>query len=206
MSRLSDSLAKQLNANGYKIGVVNAGISGDTLTDVSSNAANNLEKGVDRVSRDVLALPNVLTMVTYLGSIDIRSVDCKSAPELETAMQTLVAKVVAAKVSVLLGTIPPSAFCTNPAQANFGPTPTAADPYAGGETGSLNGGEPQRTAFNAWMRTTGVKLPGVAGVADPARLHFLLPMYNSGDNFHPNGAGYEAESLAIPLKLLVPAQ
>ncbi len=208
--RISDQVAAQLNAAGYQIGVINAGISGNTITDVSTNAGNHIENAVDRLQRDVLSQPNVIAMVTYLGSIDIRSVDCKSAPAIETATQQLVAAAAAAKVRVLLGTIPPSAFCTNPAQANFGPTPTRENPYAGGEDGSLNGGEVQRQALNTWIRTTGATLPGVVGVADydqaladPARPHFLQPAYNSGDNYHPNGAGYKAESKAVPLNLLL---
>ncbi len=67
----------------------------------------------------------------------------------------------------------------------------------------------QRLALNTWIRQGGAQLPGVVGIADfdteladPARPNFLLPLYNSGDNYHPNGTGYKAESGAIPLQLL----
>ena len=69
----------------------------------------------------------------------------------------------------------------------------------------------QRTLLNGWLRTAGVGLPGVVGIADfdaaladPARPDFLLPPYNSGDNYHPTGAGYEAEAAVIALKTLLP--
>ena len=30
----------------------------------------------------------------------------------------------------------------------------------------------------------------------------MLPQYNSGDNYHPNGNGYSAEAQVIPLGFL----
>ena len=210
-SRLSDWLAARLNAAGYKIGVVNLGVPGDTVTDDTSNATDHVLNANQRIAQDALTVPNALAMVTYFGSIDLRSVDCKSAPAIEEATTRLIAAAHAAKLPVLLATIPPSAFCTNPAQANYGPVPSAADPYAGGVAAGkmANGAEVQRIALNAWIRATGASLPGVAGIADfdaalvdPARQSFLLPQYNSGDNYHPNGNGYHAEADAIPLNVL----
>ncbi len=210
-SRLSDWLARRLNAAGYKIGVVNLGVPGDTITDDSTGTTGNVQNANQRIGHDALTVPNPLAMVTYFGSIDIRSSDCKSAPAIEDATTRMVAQAYAAKLPILLATIPPSAFCTNPAQSNFGPFPSAADPYAGGvASGSTpNGGEMQRLALNTWIRSVGSNLPGVVGIADfstaltdPARQSFLLPQYNSGDNYHPNGSGYHAESDAIPLESL----
>ncbi len=213
-SRLSDWLAKRLNAAGYRLGVVNEGVPGDTVTADSSNTSNDVRSANDRITRDVLAQPNVVAMVTYFGSIDIRSPNCKSAPAIEAATEQMVATAAAAGVRVVLGTIPPSAFCTNPAQANYGPAPSPGDPYAGGGggPGPENGGAAQRRALCAWLRTTGAGLPGVVGVADfdqaladPARPDFLLAPYNSGDNYHPTGAGYAAAAAAIPLEVLLGA-
>ncbi len=211
-SRLSDWLARRLNAAGYKVGVLNEGVPGDTVTADVTNTLNDVRNANERIAQDVLAQPNVVAMVTYFGSIDIRSPDCKSAPAIEAATEQMVATAAAAGIRVVLGTIPPSAFCTNPAQANYGPVPTPADPFAGGADGPgrENGGEVQRTTLNGWLRTMGAGLPGVVGVADfdavladPARPDFLLAPYNSGDNYHPTGAGYEAEAGAISLGMLV---
>lgn len=209
-NRLGDWLARRLNAAGYQIGVVNEGISGDTVTDDSTNQTFHVKNANQRIAQDVLTLPNLLGMVTYFGSIDIRSPDCKSAPAIEEATQRLLATAHTAGVPVILATVPPSAFCTNAAQPNFGPTPTAADPYAGGSPATQNGGELQRMAFNTWIRQTGAGLAGVAGIADfdlalkdPNRPGFLQAPYNSGDNYHPTGAGYQAESLVIPFSVLL---
>ncbi len=206
-SRITDWLAKQLNASGYSIGVLNEGIPADTIAPDSTNATNHLQPGVERFSRDALAQPNVIAIVNYLGAIDLRDADCGSATAVEAATQTVVAAAAAAKVPIFLATLPPSAFCTNPARANYGPSPTASDPYAG--AGTVNGGEVQRRAFNTWIRSTGVGLPGVAGLvdldqvlADTTRPNFLLPAYNSGDNYHPNGAGYGAAAGAIPIEAI----
>lgn len=208
--RLSDWVGRRLNALGYQIGVVNEGVSGDTVTDDVTNTLNHVKNANQRIAQDVLTLPNLLAMVTYFGSIDIRSPDCKSAPAIEAATQQMIATAHAASVPVILATIPPSAFCTNSNQANFGPTPTASAPYAGAASdASPNGGEVQRIAFNTWIRQTGATLAGVAAIADfdqalrdPNRPSFLQPPYNSGDNYHPTGAGYQAESLALPLSTL----
>ncbi len=209
-NRLSDWLAKRLNAAGYSIGVVNLGVPGDTVTVDSTNSANHVRNANDRIAHDLLTLPNLLGAVTYFGSIDIRSPDCKTAPAIESATQQMVATAAASNVPVILATIPPSAFCTNPSQPDFGPTPTSADPYAGGVTpGPANGGENERMALNSWIRTRGAALTGVVGIADfdavladPSRPSFMLPQYNSGDNYHPNGNGYHTEANAIPLTSL----
>ena len=208
--RLSDWMGRRLNAAGYQIGVVNEGVSGDTVTDDITNTTNNVKNANQRIAQDVLTLPNLVGIVSYFGSIDIRSPDCKSAPAIEAATEQLIATAHAANAPMILATIPPSAFCSNPAQANYGPLPSAANPYAGAATDPVpNGGELQRIALNTWIRQTGATLPGVVGIADldqalhdPNRPSFLLAPYNSGDNFHPNGNGYQAESQAVPLTAL----
>ena len=207
--RLSDLVAQRLNAAGYQIGVVNEGVPGDTVTVDSSNQTGNVKNANDRIAQDVLGLPNLLGMVAYFGSIDLRSQDCKSASAIEAATQRMVATAATAKVPVVLVTIPPSAFCTNPAQSNFGPSPSPSAPYAGGSPGTVNGAETQRLTLNDWIRQTGAQLPGVVGIADfdnaladPARPNFMQPLYNSGDNYHPNGEGYRAEAGSVPLAVL----
>jgi hypothetical protein len=64
--------------------------------------------------------------------------------------------------------------------------------------------------MNTWIKTAGAQLPGVVGIADfdaallyTAHPDFMIPMYNSGDNFHPNGPGYGVQSSAIPLKSIL---
>jgi lysophospholipase L1-like esterase len=208
--RISDLIARRLNALGYHIGVLNAGIPYDTVTDNSNTATPHTLSANERIAHDVLALPNLIGMVTYFGSIDLRSSDCRDAVDMEAATQRMIQTAHAANVPVVMVTLPPTALCQNPSQPNYGPSPSAADPYAGGmQPGPPNGAEVQRILFNDWVRSTGVSLPGVAGIADydkalsdPQHPSFMLPLYNSGDNFHMNGAGYQAESDAIPLMML----
>lgn len=209
-NRVSDWLARRLLSLGYRIGVINAGIPGDTITDTPQNTPNDTPTANQRVAHDVLAIPNLLAMISYFGSIDLRSSSCKSALEIEAATQQLITTAVTAKIPVVLATLPPSAFCTNPAQSNYGPIPTASDPYAGGLTpGPPNGGEAQRAVYNQWLRRTAATLQGVAGIADydkqladPQHPGFMLPQFNSGDNYHANGLGYKAEADALPLTML----
>ena len=204
--RVTDWMARRLAAAGYRVGVLNAGLPGNPVTSLPGATPSPNQ----RFAQDILTLPNLLGIVSYFGSIDLRSSDCVSAPAMETGTQQLLASAAAAKLPVVLATLPPTALCSNPSQANYGPLPSPADPYEGGLTpGPANGAEVQRSAFNQWIRSTGSSLPGVAGIADydqalrdPAHSSFMLPQYNAGDNFHMNGQGYGAEASAVPLSFL----
>lgn len=207
--RPSDWLARQLNAAGYNLGVLNAGILGDPAGPSSTGTGS--VPGVDRLQPDVLAQPAVKAVVIYLGGVDIRGTDCRSAPFVESALAQMTAAAHAAGVRVVLATLPPGEWCSTPGQANFGPIPTDSDPFAGDlNPGPENPGSTQRRLLNDWIRTTGATLPGVVSVADfdkvlasPAHPDFMIPNLNSGDNFHPNGTGYGVQSGAISLPSLL---
>lgn len=65
-------------------------------------------------------------------------------------------------------------------------------------------GEQVREAVNQWIRTTQI-FDGVVdfdkAVRDPQHPLRFLPQYNSGDDLHPNDAGYKAMANAIDLSL-----
>jgi lysophospholipase L1-like esterase len=65
--------------------------------------------------------------------------------------------------------------------------------------------EAKRQAVNQWIMTShafdGV-IDFAAAVADPFDPLYINPAYNSGDNLHPNDAGYEAMANAINLAML----
>ncbi len=213
--RPSDWLARQLNAAGYNLGVLNAGVVADPAGPNSgATPARGVADGEDRIARDVLEQPSVRAVVIYLGAVDIKSADCKSAPDVEAALTNIVGQAYAAGKRVILGTLPPSVFCSNPAQPEYGPSPTPSNPYAGDiNSGPENPGAVQWRAVNDWIRTAGAALPGVVAIADfdkamadPNHPDLLLPTINSGDNTHPNGPGYGVQSSAIPLSALLPAQ
>ncbi len=207
----SDWLARDLQQAGYQLGVLNAGVLSDPAgPNSSATPATGIQDGIDRFNRDVVQQTNVKAVVIYLGSVDIRSADCTSAPDVENSLTQIIAMGAAAGLRVIVATLPPSAYCSTPGAANFGPFPSPADPYAGEGNPPTNGGMIQRNLVNAWIRTTAVNLPGVVGVADfdhvladPSHPDFMIPGLNSGDNFHPNGTGYGVQSSAIPLNLLL---
>ncbi len=206
--RPSDWLARQLNAAGYNVGVLNAGTIGDpagedvrTLPTPGAAAT----AGVDRMKHDVLEQAGIKAVVIYFGGVDLRE-DCEPASSVETSLTNMVAQAQAAGVRVILATLPPSEYCTTGT-----PLPSAGDPYAGDlNPGPENPGSTQRRALNDWIRTTGLTLPGVVAIADfdkvladPNHPDFMIANLNSGDNFHPNGAGYGVQSSAIPLASLL---
>ena len=204
--RPSDWLARSLNAAGYNLGVLNAGLLGNPAGEDASTAAGSSIAGIDRFKHDVLEQPGIKSVVVYTGGVDLR-IDCVSASAVEASLTNIVAQASAAGVSVVLATIPPAEYCTTTALV-----PTAADPYNGDiNPGPENTGSTQRRAVNAWIRTTGSQLPGVVAIADfdqamaySAHPDFLLPTFYTNDNFHPNGVGYGVQNSAIPLSSLRP--
>lgn len=65
--------------------------------------------------------------------------------------------------------------------------------------------EAKREAVNNWIKTShafdGV-IDFAKAVADPFNPQYINPAYNSGDNLHPNDAGYQAMANAVNLGLL----
>ena len=134
--RPSDWLALQLQAAGYQLGVSNAGVLGDPAGPNSdATPATGVQDGIDRFNRDVVQQTNVKAVVIYLGSIDIRSGDCKSATDIENSLTQIIAMGAAAGLRVVIGTLPPSAYCNTPGSPLYGPVPTSSNPYGGEGTG-----------------------------------------------------------------------
>ena len=203
--RPSDWLARDLIAAGYNVGVLNAGEIGDPAGEDSRTASGGAGAGIDRMKHDVLQQAGIKSVVIYFGGVDLRG-DCVSAANVETSLTNMVSQANAAGVRVILATIPPSEYCLTTT-----PQPSSADPFAGDlNDGPENPGSVQRRAVNDWIRTGGAALPGVVAIADfdkalldPAHPDFMQPALNSGDNFHPNGAGYGVQTGAIPLGSLL---
>ncbi|MBB5057276.1 lysophospholipase L1-like esterase [Granulicella aggregans] len=207
--RISDALAHTLNAAGFHLGVLNAGILGEVAGPASGSTSGS--PGVDRIGRDVLHQAGIKTVVIDLGQVDLRNNACGQATEVEASLQNMVAQSNAAGVRVILGTIPPASYCYNPSSPNYGQHPTSDNLFGGDiNPGPRNPENIQRQIVNAWIKTTGVTLPGVVGVADFEAVlagsehpDFLIPNLNSGDNFHPNGAGYKVKAGAIPASAIL---
>ena len=203
--RPSDWLGRQLAAAHDNLGVLNAGTIGDPAGEDSRTASGSVIAGVDRIQHDVLDQPGIKAVVIYFGGIDLRG-DCAPATNIETSLMSMVSQANAANVRVILATLPPSEYCQTAAPLPTGAAPFNGDVYPGPE----NPGSTQRRALNDWIRTTGLTLPGVVAIADfdaalldPDHPDFMQPNLNSGDNFHPNGRGYQVQSNAIPLSSLL---
>ena len=104
--RPTDFLARQLNAAGYNLGVLNAGILGDFAGPGTGSPTGF--SGVDRIARDVLHQPGMKTVIIYLGQVDLRLTACGTAAEVESSLQNMVSQASAAGVGVVLATIPPA--------------------------------------------------------------------------------------------------
>ena len=204
--RPSDWLARELQAAGYNLGVLNAGTVADPAgEDARTAPGGGSISGIVRMKHDVLEQAGIKAVVIYFGGVDLRA-DCESATTVEGLLTNMVAQAQAAGVRVILATIPPSEYCVSGS-----PLPSAADPYAGDiNPGPENPGSTERRAVNDWIRSTAVSLPGVVAIADfdkvlmdPNHPDFMIANLNSGDNFHPNGVGYGVQSMAIPLTSLL---
>lgn len=205
IDRPTDWLARSLQTAGYSLGVVNAGLLADPAGHDANTANGSVLSGIDRFQHDVVQQPGIKAVVIYIGGIDLRG-DCLTATTIEGSLSNIIAQANSAGIRVILATLPPSEYCLTGS-----PLPSPANPFAGDlNPGPENSGSTQRRALNTWIRSTAAHLPGVAGVADfdavlayPAHPDFIIPNLNSGDNFHPNGAGYGIQNSAIPLKALL---
>ncbi|MCM4084322.1 GDSL-type esterase/lipase family protein [Paractinoplanes hotanensis] len=174
-----DLLARRLAGAGRTIGVLNAGVSGNSLLQdgVGRSALNRLQ-------RDVLVQPGVKwVIVADLGINDLGGADASTGGRLITGLRQLIRRSNGAGVKVLCTTLPP---------------------YAGAE-GWTSVGEAGRKVFNDFIRTQGNGCDGVADfdavTRDPADPTRWDRRYDQGDHLHPNNAGMEALVTAVGLEL-----
>jgi lysophospholipase L1-like esterase len=184
-SRWPDVLARRLQANAATrhLSVLNAGIAGNrVLGEGNSTAGINV---LARFDRDVLAQPGVRYVVVLEGINDIglaRQSATPSAADLIAGHQQMIERAHVHGLKIIGATL----------------TPFEGAAYYTPE------GEVKRQAVNSWIRTSKA-YDGVidfdAVIRDPAQSTKFLPAFNSGDNLHPNDAGYKAMGEAIDLGL-----
>jgi lysophospholipase L1-like esterase len=188
--RYPDVLAARLQANQKTahLAVVNEGIAGGRVLFEGHGPS-----ALARFDRDVLAQPGIRYVIYLEGINDIGQILKSDSPEkaleasdLAFAASQLVARAHQHGVKV------------------FGATLL---PYGPGDVPPKPGLEKIRQLidrYNNWVRTGGV-FDGVVdfnkATADPHAPQTMLPLYNSGDNGHPNDAGYKAMADAIDLAL-----
>jgi lysophospholipase L1-like esterase len=183
--RWPDVLARRLLAQrGRRIAVVNAGISGNRLlTEANVDFGMNM---LSRLDRDVLIQPGVTHMIFLLGINDIgmapRGTPGPSVQDLIAGHRQVIARAHALGIKI------------------YGATLT---PYEGAAYFSADG-EVKREALNQWIRTS-KEYDGVIdfdlAMRDPAHPTKFPAALQSGDNLHPNNAGYEVMGNAIDLAL-----
>ncbi|MBV9336172.1 MAG: hypothetical protein JO243_09790 [Solirubrobacterales bacterium] len=187
-------LAKRLVAAFGELapGTVDEGIGGNRVLNDSPCFG---QSALTRFDRDVLSVPDVREVILLEGINDIGfsqtpNTGCSvpntnvSAGQIINGYQQLIARAHARGLKIFGGTLVPfkGASYWSPAA------------------------EAKREAVNNWIRTS----RSFDGVIDFAKAtedaydpQYLNPAYNSGDNLHPNDAGYQAMANAINLSMLV---
>jgi lysophospholipase L1-like esterase len=182
-----EQLARRLDHNGAGSSwvVINSGISGNRILHEGSGPS-----ALDRFERDALDIPGVTAIIVLEGINDIGwAFDANgdtgpvSAADLIGAYKQLIARAHARGLKILGGTI----------------LPYEDAGYYHPE------GEAVRRAVNDWIRTGGA-FDGVIdfeqAVRDPQHPTRYRGADQSGDNLHPNDAGYHAMSEAVDLQAL----
>jgi lysophospholipase L1-like esterase len=177
-NRLAERLHRQ--SGGSKIAVLNAGISGNRiLHDTEGTGA------LARLDRDVLVQPGVRYLIVLEGINDIGFPGSPAADQIIAGHVQIIARAHAMGLKAYGGTLTPfQAFLPGVY-------------YTGG-------GEAKRQAVNHWIRTSktyDAVIDFDQAIRDPSNPARMRPAYDSGDNLHPNDAGYQAMADAIDLSL-----
>ncbi|MEV0975424.1 SGNH/GDSL hydrolase family protein [Streptomyces sp. NPDC049915] len=186
--RWPDVLAARLRRQSAvpRYGVLNQGISGNrVLTDrYPGDGVSAEQSGVSalhRLDRDVFAQTGVRTLVVFEGVNDL--LDGVTAAPLIDGLRTIADRAHARGLRVLAATILP----------------------CGGHSRCPAAVDTERTAVNAWIRSTGAfdgLLDFDAVIRDPAHPARMPAAYDSGDHLHPGDAGLAALGESVDLRLL----
>jgi lysophospholipase L1-like esterase len=191
-NRWPDHLARRLQSQGIRMGVLNAGIGGNRVLNEAPVAPGADMRAVGaginalaRFERHVLSLPGATHVIVLEGINDIgnaRDNPTPSAADLVAAHKQLIEQAHARGLTIIGATLTPfwgAAYYTE-------------------------AGEAKRQALNEWIRT-GKGYDGVIdfdkAARDPGDPKKLLEKYDSCDYLHPSDAGYKAMADAIDLSL-----
>ncbi len=180
--RWPDRLAERLRAQkrGGKVAVLNAGISGNRL--LHDTFGTNVSA---RLDRDVLVQSGARWLIVLAGINDIGFPGSATVDEIVAGHVQIIDRARAMGLTV------------------YGATLTPFQAFLPGFYYTA-GGEAKRQAVNHWIRTSGAYDAVIdfdKAVRDPRNPAAIRPDYDSGDNLHPNDAGYKAMADAIDLSL-----
>ena len=175
--------ARLLHAAGAaRLGVVNAGIGGNTVIRVPPVTSL---PGVERMDRDVLALAGVTHVIVYLGTNDLRRQ--ATAEQVIAGLDEVVGRARARGLKVVAATIiarNPKPRGGLPPELGFGPEQNE-----------------RRHAVNEWIRNNDdlhAVLDFDAVTKDAGNPDLINPIYDC-DGIHPNVFGYAAMGRSIDL-------
>src|SRR5262249_54750480 len=175
--------ARRLTAQHIRMGVVNAGFSGNRILEDGTSIG-----ALARFDRDVVAQTGVTHVIVLEGINDIGMAREKSSPtaaDIIAGHRQLIERAHAQGLRIFGATLTPfeGAFYWSPE------------------------GEAKRKAVNEWIRTSKA-YDGVidfdAAVRDPNNPNKVLPKFDPGDHLHPNDPAYEALATAHTLALSRP--
>jgi lysophospholipase L1-like esterase len=181
-NRWPDVLAERLLVAGKSMAVLNQGISGNRI--LHDGAGPN---ALARFDRDVLSHNGVTHMIVLeaindIGQSFLNPAQAVNADQLIQGYRQLIARAHVKGIAIIGATL---------------------TPYEGAGYFSEQG-EMDRETLNDFIRNSG-EFDGVidfdAAARDPSNPRQFLPAYNSGDNLHPNDAGYRAMANSIDLSL-----
>jgi lysophospholipase L1-like esterase len=184
--RWPDQLAVRLmmQHGNHEMGVLNAGLTGNRLLhDIIG------PNGLARFDRDVLTQTAVTHVIVFLGNNDIvfgqfNPAEAVTVDQVVQGYRLLIARARSRGLKIYGATLTPFK----------GFVPDAIFPIV----------EAKRQAINEWIRTSG-EYDAVIDFDKITRDSSLptqfRPLYDSGDHYHPNDAGYRAMSEAIDLTL-----
>jgi lysophospholipase L1-like esterase len=177
-NRLAERLRSQ--KGGSKVAVLNAGIKGNRiLHDTEGTNASA------RLDRDVLVQSGARYVIVLEGINDIGFPGSAAADAIIAGHRQIIDRAHAMGLKVYGGTL-------TPFQAFLPGLYYTAD------------GEAKRQAVNQWIRTSrayDAVIDFDKAIRDPSNPTTIRPAYDSGDNLHPNDAGYQAMADAIDLWL-----
>ncbi len=207
--RFEDYLQHRFDAmTKYKsFNIVSAAIAGNRLTQGPFLPFFG-PSGLSRLQTDVLDVPGVTDVIISLGINDIAfDVPAQTLGSTQVGTDVIngyvsvIDTLHAHGIRAILSTILPARG------AGLGMFAPAAP-----DGGALHGTEISdeiRVQVNAWILGTGSRLAdGVIDFSscmqDPTREGYLNPAYNSGDNLHPNAAGYSEMAQCVNLPTVFP--
>ena len=180
--RWPNRLAERLRAQkgGSKVAVLNAGISGNRI--LHNTQGTNASA---RLDRDVLVQSGARYLIVLEGINDIGFPGSPAADAIIAGHLQIIDRAHAMGLRVYGGTLTPfKAFLP-------GLYYTSA-------------GEAKRQAVNQWIRSCkayDAVIDFDKAIRDPGNPATMRPAYDSGDNLHPNDAGYQAMADAVDLSL-----